>query len=527
MSTTNSPTATHVEDLETGRDGNKGGAVVSELGTGRWWTDEEERQVRRKVDLNVLPLMFVLYALAFLDRSNIGNAKVQLVPDLGFSDSQFQWLLTIFYIAYILFQWCMIFYAIFPPRKFVAICVFFWGLASTLQATAYNWSGMMAARFFMGIFEAAWSTGVAFFFTTLFTKKEIGFRFAIFVSGSAVASAFAGALAYGLLQTNTAIAPWRLLFVIEGAPTILMAPFVWFFLPDDLSSARFLSDRERKIALCRLAEQEGDLAGSADGAEDQAAEGKGALAMSAREKAVEEIKAKFNPRAGIEAFKEPLAYCAAALYFLLNCSYSSLPIYLPTILQGLGYSSINAQGYSAPPYVCAFVVALTAAFVSDRTGYRGTPCIFMATLAAVGYIILGTSTEDHTRYGACFMVAIGLFSFIPLVIYWLLLNQSNKSKRGVALAILGTTGQCGTILGTRLFPAKDGPRYQRGFFVCGSLLFFAALLVCVSLGCMLLSNARKEKRCPLKAGLSPEQEREKQRDIAANGEKSDYYRWTL
>ncbi|CAD6968767.1 unnamed protein product [Tilletia controversa] len=503
--------------------------IMAEESSARWWTDEEDRRVRRKVDFNVLPLMFILYMLAFLDRSNIGNAKSTMVPDLGMSDSQFQWLLTIFYIAYILFQWCMIFYAIFPPSKFVAICVLFWGIASALQSTAQSWSAMMAARFFMGIAEAAWGTGVAFFFTTLFPRREVGFRFAVFVSGSAVASAFSGALAYGLLQADTSIAPWRLLFAVEGMPTILMAPVTWYFLPDDLATARFLTPRERRIAVARLVEQEPESAPELrENRPKDVSEG-GAMEstnqpLSARERAIQDIKSKFDPTAGLEAFKEPLAYVTAILYFLLNTSYSSLPVYLPSILQGLGYSSIDAQGYSAPPYVCAFVVALTASYISDRTGYRGTPCVLMALLGGVGYIILAVSTSNHARYAACFIVAIGLFSFIPLVLYWLLSNQHGKSKRGVALAILATTGQVGTVLGTRLFPQG---KYQRGFFVCGSLLFFAALLICVSLGCMIRSNAKKERRCPIKGGMSEERKKERDHDIALKGEKSDFFRWTL
>ncbi|KAK0550447.1 hypothetical protein OC846_003644 [Tilletia horrida] len=502
-----------VDEDPKANDGNNSPAPHGQT-TQKWWTDEEERRVKRKLDLNVLPLMFILYMLSSLDRSNIGNAKAKMVPDLGLSDSQFQWLLTIFFIAYLLFQSGMILYAIIPPRVFVATCVFTWGLASTLQGTAQSWSGMMAARFFMGVAESCWGTGAAWYYTTLFPRREIGFRFAVFICGSAVASAFSGALAYGLLQAKSAIAPWRLLFIIEGIPTLLMAPVTYYLLPNSLSTARFLNDRERKIALARLLMQEGEtVADLGPDDVDKAAQDESNLKAPLPEKrALEDLKARFDPRAGLEAFKEPLPYITAVLYFLLNTSYSSLPVYLPTILQGLGYNSIDAQGYSAPPYVCAFVVALGSAF---------------AALAAAGYMVLGTSTSDHARYGACFMVAIGLFSFITLVLYWLLSNQTGKSKRGVALSILGTVGQGGTLLGTRLFPAKEGPRYQKGFFVCGSLLFFAVALIFVTLSVMFLSNRRRERLRPLGKNLTEEEMRERDRDVALNGSKSVYFRWTL
>jgi len=94
--------------------------------------------------------------LAYLDRSNIGNALISgMRTDLHLTSNDYEWLLTIFYISYILFEPMALMWKIVPPHMWGAICVFGWGVCATLQTTAYSWSGMMAARFFLGAFEVS------------------------------------------------------------------------------------------------------------------------------------------------------------------------------------------------------------------------------------------------------------------------------------------------------------------------------------------------------------------------------------
>lgn len=115
--------------------------------------------------------------MAALDRSNIGNAKqAGLNSDLNISDSEYQFLLTIFYISYTLFQWLCIMYNIVPPHLWISFNVFFWGVCSITQATATNWASLVAARFFLGIFEAG--------------EKEIGSREIAEPSSGSVESSF-------------------------------------------------------------------------------------------------------------------------------------------------------------------------------------------------------------------------------------------------------------------------------------------------------------------------------------------------
>ena len=136
---------------------------------------------------------------------------------------------------------------------------------------------------------------------------------------SPLANCFAGALAYGLTQVNPdVIAPWRLLLLVEGAPTILVAPLVFFFLPDSPGQAKWLSEEDQTHALERLQTRDTTA------------------------------KNKINFKHFLAGILDYRNLCHTLIHFMCNYSFAGLSNFLPTIIQGLGYTSINAQGLTAP-----------------------------------------------------------------------------------------------------------------------------------------------------------------------------------
>ena len=126
-----------------------------------------EKRVVRKMDRTVVPLVMALYLLAFLDRSNIGNARIAgMEEDLDLTGDKYDWLLTIFYISYITFQWQSLMWKLIPPHIWCAFCVFGWGLVSTVQAGIHTWGAEMALRFLMGVFEAGYGPGMMSFWNS-------------------------------------------------------------------------------------------------------------------------------------------------------------------------------------------------------------------------------------------------------------------------------------------------------------------------------------------------------------------------
>lgn len=117
---------------------------------------------------------------------------------------------------------------------------------------------MMALRFLMGMFEAGYGPGIPYLLSFFYLRHEVGSRQGIFLSAAPLANTFAGALAYGITAAKkSAIARWRLLFIVEGAPTLVMAAIAWFFLPDAPEKARFLNEDEKRIAKARAVRQTG------------------------------------------------------------------------------------------------------------------------------------------------------------------------------------------------------------------------------------------------------------------------------
>lgn len=136
-----------------------------------------EARVRRKLDLHLIPLLSSLYLLAFLDRSNIGNARIAgMEEDLNLSSPDYEWLLTIFYITYICFTFLAIMWKVVPPHRWAALCVLGWGIVSTAQAATQNWAGMMALRGLMGAFEIAYGPGVPYLLSFFYLRSELGLR---------------------------------------------------------------------------------------------------------------------------------------------------------------------------------------------------------------------------------------------------------------------------------------------------------------------------------------------------------------
>ncbi|KAI7184000.1 hypothetical protein D0869_04900 [Hortaea werneckii] len=422
------------------------------------YTPDEEHRVRRKLDTHLVLFVAMLYMMSFLDRSNIGNAKIAgLVEDLKLDDDQYEWLLTAFYIAYILFEWMTLCYKIFPPHIYISCCVMAWGVLASLQSITSSFGGLLVLRALLGIGEAAF-VGIPFYLSFFFRKDELAFRIGLFISAAPLATSFASSLAWGIVSLGgkTGIASWRLLFLLEGFPACLVAVWAWWWLPDNPASARWLRDRDRKVAILRMRKED-------EGVEPSEK-------ASAAQANLPRHKQKFNWRLVLSTLKDPKAYLTAGMFFCCNVAFSSMPVFLPTIVSSMGFSQKASQGLSAPPFLFAFFVVLVTAFLSDRIKSRSIPMIFHATLAMLGYIVLaiaGAAHFGHTlRYLAVFPICAGFFSAVTIVITWTVNNQPSDEGKGTGMAMLNIIGQMGPLVGTRLYPDAEAPYYVKGMAVC-------------------------------------------------------------
>ncbi|KAI0106250.1 major facilitator superfamily domain-containing protein [Nemania sp. FL0031] len=466
------------------------------------YTPDEERAVVRKFDRRLVIFLAFCYMLSFVDRSNIGNARIAgMETDLQTKpprEDYFAWALRAFYITYITFEWMSLLWRLIPAHIYVSLVVLSWGIIASLQALATSYTMLIALRLLLGIGEAGFA-GVPFYLSFFFKRRELAFRTALFISAAPLASTFAGFLAWLILWAgkNSPIAPWRLLFLLEGFPSIIVATIAWGVIPDSPETAAYLTPRERKIALLRLRHEKGQQHGRSSSL----------TPPSLNANSTAKAKAKASPstrglklRDALAAFKDPKAWLTAFMLFLANMAYSTLPAFLPTILKDMGHSELQAEALSAPPNLLAFAIVLLTAHVSDRAQSRSPFIAAHALLSASGYLVLALARrlgEDRispmVRYVAVTPAAVGFFSVVVLVIAWAVNNQPDEGRRGGGFALLQVVGQCGPLLGAQLYPDRDAPFFETGMWACCAAMAGVAVLALVLRAYLAWLNRRLDK----------------------------------
>lgn len=179
--------------------------------------------------------------------------------------------------------------------------------------------------------------------------------------------------------------------------------------------------------------------------------------------------------------------------FCNNVSFASLPLFLPTIISEMGsFTEVESNGVTAPPYVLCFVMIIVTSVLSDKLRMRGPFCALFAIIAAIGFILLGTTEGVGPRYLGSFLVVL-IFVTTSLVLIWSSNTNSTGSKKAGGLWIMFTVGQCGPLLGTNVFPSSDGPSYRKGSWVCCAFSLLSATYA--SLLSFLLWRENKRRDC--------------------------------
>jgi hypothetical protein len=219
--------------------------------------------------------------------------------------------------------------------------------------------------------EAGLFPGLVYFLTFWYRTHERSIRVALVLASATLAGAFGGAIAYGVGHMNQVhgLSAWRWLFIIEGAPSCASAVLVWFILPDYPETASWLSEEEKALAAQRL-----ELEGS-----------KGAAKAMTWEDAKEVL---FDWRlyahylvSALHLHKLSSLTLARQVYFGISAPFSSLSLFTPAITSGLGYTSLNAQLMTVPPWAVAYVVTTVVAWSADHFNRYAIPHIFTTTHA--------------------------------------------------------------------------------------------------------------------------------------------------
>ncbi|EEH35030.2 hypothetical protein PAAG_06077 [Paracoccidioides lutzii Pb01] len=411
---------------------------------------ENDRKLLRKIDMKLIPWLCLLYLVSFLDRTNIGNAKIDgLQDDLRLTDSQYNATLTIFFVSYsVLEPITNVLLKKMRPSFFIPLIMFFWGTCLTCMGLVTNFAGLMTARWFLGVTEAGLFPGVGYFLSCWYRRCEFGIRMAIFFSAAAFAGSFGGLLAAAIAKMGGVGGRpgWAWIFILEGLATILIGIASFWMVQDFPDEATFLSVDDRKRVIRRLA---ADKQSSAEH---------------------EDFKMEYF-WASVKDWK---TYTSAIIYMGCDGALYAFSLFVPTIINELvRYSASRAQLLSVPPYAVAAVLTITVGYIADRTRQRGLCNIAVSVLGVVGFSMLLGSQNPSVKYAGTFLGAMGIYPAISNTISWASNNTEGVYKRGVTLGIVIGWGNLQGCVTSNIYRGQDRPEFYPGHStVLGYLLLF-------------------------------------------------------
>ncbi|OCK78051.1 MFS general substrate transporter [Lepidopterella palustris CBS 459.81] len=432
-----------------------------------------EKRLLRKLDMRVVPILWILYLVSFVDRGNIGNAKIQgMEKELKLKGQMYNIAVIVFNIGYVVagVPLNIVFKKTGP--KSLAAMMFCWGLTVLGQGLTKSYAGLVVCRTLEGICEAAFVPGAAYLIGSYYKKNEFLKRYVIFFSAGICAGAINGLFAALLAKMNGTAgkAGWRWIFIIEGCITIGVSFACIFFIVPWPEECKFLSPEEKEVLLRRLKEDGGAVAHD-----------------------------KLTFRRVLGFFKDWKIWAAIFVYIGAEENANSIVNFQPTILKGIGYTATGANVHTIPVYVVAMVFSVTCGFISERLRQR---YIF----AMIGFITLmiGLAVEiaqvktGGVRYMGMYFMTAGAYLVMPLSVVWIAINVGKGYKRTVALAAIVAFGNCGAFVGSNVFITKQAPKFHTGF--CTGMGFCCIGIVAATtmyIGLTIENKRRSAKRAEL------------------------------
>ncbi|RSL94882.1 hypothetical protein CEP52_012385 [Fusarium oligoseptatum] len=216
---------------------------------------EEDAQILRKIDLYLIPIFLFSYLFQTLDKQALGfSAIMGLEEDLNLSGSQYSWASSIYYFGYLAFSYPASYLIVkLPLGKLIASACTMWGAVLIASAGSFNASGLLAARFFLGVAEVSIAPGLATMVSMWYKKSEQPLRHGVWFMGNVMAGFFSSLLSYAISFIKADISPWQILFILFGSVTMLWGLCLLWLIPDHPTTARFLSPEQREKAVIRVA----------------------------------------------------------------------------------------------------------------------------------------------------------------------------------------------------------------------------------------------------------------------------------
>ncbi|KAJ9127761.1 hypothetical protein QFC24_000044 [Naganishia onofrii] len=404
------------------------------------------RKLARKIDMYIVPIVALQYLFAFIDRANIGNARLAgLEKDLKLVKYDYNLLLSMFYVSYIIFEIpANLFTKWLGPGKSIPLYTITFGLLSVAFAFVRNKSAAYAVRFLLGVAEAVCAP---------------------------LAGAFGGLLASGILKIDNigSVVRWEMIFLIEGIITTIIGIASYFLMTDRIETAKWLSQEEKDLANARIKREQVGATVVLD---------------------------KLHSRAVKQGIFAPTTLAIGFIFLVNNITVQGLAFFTPTIVASIfpTKSTVHKQLFTVPPYLVGACFTLIFPYISMRIKKRGLFLCIAAPMIGTGFAIFLATKNTTARYVAVFFAMSGAFVGGPMCTSWTAINVASDTSRAAALGWTVMMGNIGGLISTWSFlptDAKKGNGYPIGNglnLACSITMFFVAA------GCLVFIKTNNKKR---------------------------------
>ena len=412
---------------------------------------ELEEQTYRKVAWRLVPFLFLCYFAAYLDRVNVGFAKLQMLDDLGFSNTVYGLGAGVFFIGYVLFEVPsnMILHKV-GARIWIARIMISWGLIAGAIAFVQTPTQFYVMRFLLGVAEAGFIPGVLLYLTYWFPASRRGRIVAMFLAAIPMSSIVGGPLSgwiLGAFSGAGGLRGWQWLFIIETIPSLILGVITLFYLDDKVNDARWLTAEEKRIVSVNVAAEAGDKEGGAH---------------------------------FMDAFRSGRVWVLGLAYFCFANAIYVVSFWLPTLIRQQGVADpVDIGLLTAIPYLVAIVAMIWCNARADRMQERRWHTVVPCFLTGIGLILSAVPTDNLVLAMAALTLATA-GAATALSTFWSLpaaLLAGAAAAAGIAL--VNSLGNIAGFVGTALvgWMTDQTGSSQSSLFLFGVLMFFGGALI--------------------------------------------------
>jgi ACS family tartrate transporter-like MFS transporter len=405
----------------------------------------------KKLRCRLLPFLFLLYVVAYLDRINVGFAALQMKAQLGFSDSVYGLGAGIFFLGYFLFQVpANLALERVGARRWISFLMICWGIVSGCMFSIHSAASFYSLRFLLGVAEAGFFPGVIFYLRSWFPAGARAGVVALFMTAGPVSGVIGGPISGLLLDWNHrgGLAGWQWMFLLEAIPAVVLGFVAWFFLADNPGRAPWLSPQEKSWLLHTLDSE-----------------------TSPASLTPTEHPAPWFVNSRLWGF--------ALVYFGLNACTYGISLWLPTALHSLtGLPNVFLGLLSAIPYLAAVILMVLVGSHSDRTGERRRHIAFSAFAGGAALVVSGFSPGIAISV-FCFAIALSASSSMAGPFWAMASGSFTAAAAARSIALINAIGNLGSGFGPYwIGHLRDATgSFRAGLLSVAAMLTLAGLVV--------------------------------------------------